>query len=264
MLETGLAPERRFGAWKLCILQDHPLIPVAARVLRIEDGRLEATYNQKHPDPEPLGGAVEDLLDRIIAPSFGEHERFRIDEADGYQKIFRSCGRVKLLLEVDRGGARVSLRAPDWEGRDKLVSELDLTYENVIERLLRENHLSWDLEARRVPLRYVETELEERLAMEKEFDLEARLLGCSFQPFKLKVDICPRNRDDADLWAEDMFVDGIQDYMTASRLAELEAEMTKTLPECRFGPVERKRCISRLEPWSSKFWFVYAAEDWGL
>ena len=263
-LETGLAPERRFGAWNLCILQDHPLVTEADRMLRMEDGSQEATYNREHPDPVPLRGAVKGLLNRIVTPIFGEHERFRIDETDVHQKIFRSCGRVKLLLEVDEEGARVSLRAPDWSGGDRQVSELDLTYEDAIEGLLRENGLPWDREARRVPLSYEEADLEERLAMRKEIKLETRLSDCSFNPLYLKLDIYPRTRYDTDLWAEDMFADGIRDYMTASRLAELEAEIAETLPECRFGPAERDRCVSRLELGTPKFWFVHVAEDWGL
>ena len=263
-LESGLAPKRRSGAWKICILHDHPLIPEDARVLRIEDGRREAVYNSKHLSPIPLDDAVEDLIDRIVVPSFGEHERFRIDKADKHQKVFRSSGRVKLLLGVDEGGAQVSIRAPDWKDEDKQVSEPDLTYADVMDSLLQNTRFAWDREARRVQIRYEDTNMEERLAMKKELNLDAHLDNCSFDPFKIKVDIYPRTIDDADLWAQDMFVDGIRDYMTTGKLTELEAKIMEALPECRFGPTKRNQCILGLDPGTSKFWFVHAAEDWGL
>ena len=263
-LEDGSVPEKRSGAWKLYILPDHPIVPEDARVLRIEGGADEAQYNRDHPDPEPLTDAVRALPARIVAARFGEHGRFRIDEVDGYQKVLRHDTRARLRLVVGGDGTRIFLGVPSWKGGYEQAGELNLAYDDAVEEILSANGFDWDREGRRVPLWYEDTELEERLSMRKTLELKASLLGCEFEPLKMRFKICPKTQDGADRWAEDLFSDGIRGYMTARGLRELEAEIRERLPESRIGSTERHRYVSRLEPGTPKFWFLRAPEDWGL
>ena len=265
-LNEGMAIEEKRGTWKIyCLL--HPLVPADRRVLRITDGSWDATFN---PDSDgeyvgDLSGDISDMKDGIMTTVFGDLDRFRIDEIEAYEKVIKHDACVTMRLVVGTQGSSVFLDAPEWQDEGVLIQSPDLTYEDAWWQLLEQNRIhGWDADNDRLAVSYDGVNADERITMKKTLELEAELLGCRFEPYKRDICICPRSEYDAQRWAGDLFKDGINGYLMSEKCIEMEGKIKGMLPDFDIESIDRARYLDEYERGTPRFWYVQAAEDWGL
>ena len=266
VLGEGMATEARRGAWKIYCLS-HPLVPTNRSVLKITDGGRDATFNPNNGDAyvDDLSSEISDAKGRIMTAVFGDLDRFCIYETGADEKVLKSDARITMRLVVGPHGSSLFLDAPEWRKEGVLIQTFDLTYKDAWGKLLEQNWIrDWDADNDRLAVSYYDANEDERVSMTRTLELEVELLECKFEPLKRDVCMCPRSEYDAQLWAGALFKDGIDGYLTSEKCSEMESKIKEMLPGFDIGSVDRARYLDKYERGTPEFWYVHAAEDWGL
>ena len=254
------------AVWKL-YYSSHPIIPDTRRVLKIDHAQKEAGYRPREDDHlQHLEQDIRELAGGWIMTScFGEDRVFRINTIVGFEKIIRPDMNVTLRLEIGQKGSTLRLISSDKDDEDALLGGLDMTYRVAWSRLLEQEEIrGWDSERDRLQVSYGDTTREERRSMTKALDFNPEILGCGFNPLKKTVGIYPKHRHDAQRWADDLFADGVRDYLTREKYQKIVAGIKTQFPDFEISFGERADRIAEEEWGSPRFWYVQAAEDWNL
>ena len=252
--------------WKI-YYSSHPIIPGTRRALKIDHAQKEAKYRPGEDDHlQRLEQDIQELAGGWIMTScFGEDRVFRIDGIADFEKIIRPDMDVILRLEIGQKGSTLRMISSDRNDDDALLDGPDITYDAAWDQLLEQEGIrGWDGEGDRLQVSHDSTTQEERRSMKRTLEFNPRILECGFNPLKKTVDIYPEHLHDAQRWADDLFTDGVGDYLTREKYQKIVSEIKAQFPDFEIFLGERTGHIAEEERGSPRFWYIQAAEDWGL
>ena len=252
--------------WKI-YYSPHPIIPGIRRVLKIDHANREAGYREEENDQLGyLKQYIQELArGQIMVSCFGENRVFRINMIEGSEKIIRPDINITLHLEIDQRRSTLRMISSDENDDDALLDGPDMTYDAAWSQLLEQERIcDWDSECDRLQVPYYKTTQEERRTMKKTLRFNPRIMECEFNPMEKTVDIYPKDQYDAQRWADDLFVDGVKDYLTCERYQKIVSEIKTRFPDFEISLSKRANNMAEEERGSPRFWYIQAAEDWSL
>lgn len=254
------------GMWKI-YYTSHQIIPDIRRVLKIDHANKEAGYLPG--DDNYLQYLKQDIQKlargQIMTSCFGANRIFRINMIEDLEKIVSPDMNVTLHLEIDQRGSTLRMISSDKNYDDALLDGPDVTYGTAWSQLLEQKRIyDWDSECDRLQVLYCNTTQEERRTMKKTLHFNPKIMECEFNPVEKTVDIYPRNQHDAQRWADDLFVDGVMDYLTCKKYQKIVSEIKARFPDFEISLSKRVDRLAEEEQRSPRFWHMYAPEDWNL
>ncbi len=144
------------------------------------------------------------------------------------------------------------------------------SFESIWEAMLKFKNISkeWDRDKRKLLVQFDNDDITDRINMQHvlEFINPVILDYGTFENVSVLVDVYPKTKNDAQKWAEFLFLSNITEYMTKERYNKLRNKILDKFSEYDIHIEERTMLCNgeKISKHTSQYWYLKSMEDWDL
>ena len=209
---------------------------------------------------------IDSLLGMHVKPIEGKD--FRIENYEDmaeelpHDTEYLSWNIQKNYLEIS-----ISKR---FEKIKRTLQSPNVSFESIWETMLKFKNISkeWDHDKRKLMVQFDNDDITDRINMQHvlEFVNPVILDYGMFENISILVDVYPKTENDAQKWADLLFLNGITEHMTKMRYDKLRNKIRNKFLGYDIHIEERAMLCNgkKIIKYTSQYWYLKSMEDWDL
>lgn len=209
---------------------------------------------------------IDSLLGMHVKPIEGKD--FRIENYEDmaeelpHDTEYLSWNIQKNYLEIS-----ISKR---FEKIKRTLQSPNVSFESIWETMLKFKNISkeWDRDKRKLMVQFDNDDITDRINMQHvlEFVNPVILDYGMFENISILVDVYPKTENDAQKWADLLFLNGITEHMTKMRYDKLRNKIRNKFLGYDIHIEERAMLCNgkKITKYTSQYWYLKSMEDWDL
>ena len=157
-----------------------------------------------------------------------------------------------------------------FEKIKRTLQSPNVSFESIWETMLKFKNISkeWDRDKRKLMVQFDNDDITDRINMQHvlEFVNPVILDYGMFENISVLVDVYPKTENDAQKWADLLFLNGITEHMTKMRYDKLRNKIRNKFLGYDIHIEERAMLCNgkKITKYTSQYWYLKSMEDWDL
>lgn len=157
-----------------------------------------------------------------------------------------------------------------FEKIKRTLQSPNVSFESIWETMLKFKNISkeWDRDKRKLMVQFDNDDITDRINMQHvlEFVNPVILDYGMFENISILVDVYPKTENDAQKWADLLFLNGITEHMTKMRYDKLRNKIRNKFLGYDIHIEERAMLCNgkKITKYTSQYWYLKSMEDWDL